>query len=115
MLRSLIDAGADPNSTTPGGETALMTASRTGSVEAVTLLLDRGANVNAKDAGRAQTALMSGIPEEHTHLVSARGAYVNAQPAITVPKGEYVPARAGGASGSGIIRQRALPKADGGM
>jgi ankyrin repeat protein len=40
---------------------------------------------------------------------------VNAQTAITVPKGEYVPARAGGASGSGIIRQRALPKADGGM
>jgi ankyrin repeat protein len=118
ILRRLMDAGADPNSTTPGCETALMTASRTGSVEAVTLLLDRGANVNAKDAGRAQTALMWAITEKHPDIVkllAARGADVNAQTAITVPKGEYVPARAGGASGSGIIRQRALPKADGGM
>jgi len=118
ILRRLMDAGADPNSTTPGGETALMTASRTGSVEAVTLLLDRGANVNAKDVGRAQTALMWAITEKHPDIVkllAARGADVNAQTAITVPKGEYVPARAGGASGSGIIRQRALPKADGGM
>ena len=32
-----------------------------------------------------------------------------------MPKGEYVPARAGGASGTGIIRQRALPTTDGGM
>ena len=30
-------------------------------------------------------------------------------------RGEYVPARAGGASGNGIIRQRALPTKDGGM
>ena len=32
-----------------------------------------------------------------------------------MPKGEFVPARAGGASGTGIIRQRALPTANGGM
>ena len=61
---------------------------------------------------------MWAITEKHPDIVkllAARGADVNAQTAITVPKGEYVPARAGGASGSGIIRQRALPKADGGM
>ena len=118
ILRKLLDAGADPNSATPGGETALMTAARTGSGEAVTLLLDRGATVNAKDAVRAQTALMWAVTEKHPDIVkllAARGADVNAQTAITIPKGEYVPARAGGASGSGIIRQRALPKADGGM
>jgi uncharacterized protein len=118
ILRKLLDAGADPNSATPGGETALMTAARTGSAEAVTLLLDRGATVNAKDAVRAQTALMWAVTERHPDIVkllAARGADVNAQTAITIPKGEYVPARAGGASGSGIIRQRALPKADGGM
>src|SRR5262249_54517458 len=44
-----------------------------------------------------------------------RGADINALTSVTVPKGEYVPARAGGAAGGGIIRQRALPTADGGM
>src|SRR5262245_19482075 len=118
IMRRLLDAGADPNSATPGGETALMTAARTGSVEAVTLLLDRRASVNAKDTARAQTALMWAVTENHpdvVKLLAARGADVNARTTVTTPKGEYVPARAGGASGTGIIRQRALPKADGGM
>lgn len=118
ILRRLLDAGADPNSATPGGETVLMTASRTGNNEAVTLLLDRRANVNARDSVRAQTALMWAVTENHPDLVKllvARGADVNAQTAITMPRGEYVQARAGGASGQGIIRQRALPTKDGGM
>jgi ankyrin repeat protein len=118
MIRRLLDAGADPNSANPGGETALMTAARTGKVDAVTLLLDRGANVNAKDTVHAQTALMWGVVENHADMVKlllARGADINAHTIVTQPKGEYVPARAGGASGSGIIRQRALPTADGGM
>ena len=34
--------GADPNWATPEGETALMTAARTGRADAVGLLLDRG-------------------------------------------------------------------------
>jgi ankyrin repeat protein len=118
MIRALLDAGADPNTATPDGETALMTAARTGKVDAVTLLLDRGANVNAKDDVHAQTALMWAVLENHADMVKlllARGAGINAHTNVTVPKGEYVPARAGGASGSGIIRQRALPTADGGM
>jgi ankyrin repeat protein len=118
ILRRLLDAGADPNSASPGGETALMTAARTGNVDAVQLLLDRRANVNASDATHAQTALMWAAAENHTPIVRllvAHGADVNARTAVTIPKGEYVPARAGGASGPGIIRQRALPTADGGM
>jgi ankyrin len=118
ILRKLLDAGADPNTATPGGETALMTASRTGNVEAVTLLIDRGANVNARDTVRAQTGLMWAVTENHPSIVKllvARGADIKARTTVTTPKGEYVPARAGGASGNGIIRQRALPKADGGM
>jgi uncharacterized protein len=118
ILRRLLDAGADVNTATPGGETALMTAARTGNADAVTLLLDRGANVNAKDAARSQTALMWAVTENHPDIVKllvARGADVKAQTTITTPKGEYVPARAGGASGNGIIRQRALPTKDGGM
>jgi uncharacterized protein len=118
IIRKLLDAGVDANSANPGGETALMTASRSGSAEAVKLLLDRGANANAKDAVHAQTALMWAVLENHPDVVKlliAGGADVNAHTTVSLPKGEYVPARAGGASGNGIIRQRALPTADGGM
>jgi ankyrin repeat protein len=118
IIRKLLDAGVDANNANPGGETALMTASRSGSAEAVKLLLDRGANANAKDAVHAQTALMWAVLENHPDVVKlliAGGADVNAHTTVTLPKGEYVPARAGGASGNGIIRQRALPTADGGM
>jgi uncharacterized protein len=118
MIRILLDAGVDPNTANPGGETALMTAARTGKVDAAALLLDRGANVNAKDTVHAQAALMWAVLENHSDMVKmllARGADINAHTNITRPKGEYVPARAGGASGTGIIRQRALPTPDGGM
>jgi ankyrin repeat protein len=118
ILRRLLQAGADPNTATPGGESALMTAVRGGHVDAVTLLLDRGANVHATDAVRAQTALMWAVTEGHLDVVKllvGRGASVNARTVVTKPRGEFVPARAGGASGPGIIRQRALPTADGGM
>ena len=54
-------------------------------------------------------------PPDIVKLLAARGADVNARTIVSIPKGEYMPARAGGASGTGIIRQRALPKADGGM
>jgi ankyrin repeat protein len=118
ILRLLLDAGADPDTATPSGETALMTAARTGTTEAVALLLDRGAHVNAKESVRGQTALMWAVVEQHLPVVKLlldRGADVNARTLVAKPKGEYVPARAGGASGTGIIRQRALPTADGGM
>jgi ankyrin repeat protein len=118
ILRRLLDAGADVNTATPGGETALMTAARTGRIDAVALLLDRGAKVNATDTVRSQSALMWAVTENHPDIVKllvARGADVKAQTTITMPRGQYVPARAGGASGNGIIRQRALPTKDGGM
>jgi uncharacterized protein len=61
---------------------------------------------------------MWAVTENHPEIVrqlAARGADVKAQTTITVPRGQYVAARAGGASGQGIIRQRALPTKDGGM
>src|SRR5688572_23725923 len=118
ILRRLLDAGADPDTTLPAGEAALMTAARTGNRDAVALLLDRKATVNATDTVRSQTALMWAVTENHPEVVkllASRGANVNAQTKVTAPRGEYVPARAGGASGNGIIRQRALPTKDGGM
>ena len=58
MVERLLAAGADPNTTMPEGDTALMTAARTGNVGAVKALLVRGANVNARENWKGQTALM---------------------------------------------------------
>src|SRR4029077_5627090 len=54
----LLKAGADPNIAQSTGETPLMTCARTGSVAAVKLLLEHGANADAREAERGQTALM---------------------------------------------------------
>jgi ankyrin repeat protein len=95
-----------------------MTAARVGRVDAVTLLLDRGAAVDARTLPARQTALIWAVTDNHPEIVKmlvARGADVNAHTAVTKPQGEYVPARAGFAAGPGILRQRALPTPQGGM
>ena len=64
-------AGADPNASLPGGETALMTAARTGRVEVVRALIARGADVHATEGRRGQTALMWAAAEGHVETVEA--------------------------------------------
>src|SRR5579862_2680450 len=116
MVAKLRDAGACPNAANAGGETVLMTSARTGKVEAVKLLLDRGANVNAKDPEHSQTPLMWAVIENNldvAKLLIERGADINAHTAVTVTKGEFTLARAGG--GPGTTLQRAKPSAGGGM
>src|SRR4030095_10581923 len=59
-----------------------MAGARVGSVAAVTMLLDRGAQVDATDASFKQTALMVAIRENKPDVVRtliARGANVNAK------------------------------------
>ena len=58
IVEALLKAGADPNERLPHGEIALMMASRTGNTTAMKVLLDRGAEVNAKEKLRGTTALM---------------------------------------------------------
>jgi len=58
VLLALPQAGDLANSATVNGTTALMFAAQAGSVDAVKLLLDRGAKVDAKENTRAETALM---------------------------------------------------------
>ena len=70
IVELLLDAGADPNSALPGGETALMTASRTGRVGPVEALLAHGADVNAREH-KGQTALMWAAAEGHVEVVDA--------------------------------------------
>jgi ankyrin repeat protein len=69
MIARLLDAGAHPNSASPEGQTALMTASRTGNPAAVRVLLDRGAEVGATEGYRGQTALMWAAAQGHAEIV----------------------------------------------
>jgi uncharacterized protein len=76
----LLAAGADANATMKSGETALMMAARSGSLEAVGALLARGARHDARER-RGQTALMWAAAEGHAAVVRAlveNGADINA-------------------------------------
>ena len=64
VIEALLEAGADPTAPT-AGEPHIMAAARTGSVEAVTLLVRHGADVNAQETLRGQTALMWAVAEDH--------------------------------------------------
>jgi len=65
----LLKAGADPNAALPDGETALMTAARTGKVDAVKSLLAHGASANAKEPVRGQTPLMWAAAEGNADVI----------------------------------------------
>ena len=80
LFDALLGASTDPNTASPEGETALMTAARTGVPGAITALLARGADVNAKESTRGQTALMWAAGEGHAAAIKtliAGGADIN--------------------------------------
>ena len=82
ILQQLLTAGAAPDTAMPEGETALMTIARVGNVEALKLLVDRGANVNSRDGFRGQTALMWAAARNNAdavRLLVKAGADVNAR------------------------------------
>src|SRR4029450_10865490 len=61
--------GANPNTSSPDGETPLMTAARTGNATAVKLLVAHGAQVAAEENWRGQDALMWAAAEGHKTVV----------------------------------------------
>src|SRR5258705_487843 len=61
---------ADAYAALPEGETALMTAARTGKVEAMKVLLAHGANVEAREGWKQQTALMWAAHEGNTEAAT---------------------------------------------
>ena len=78
---ALLKAGADPEART-SGETALMTAVRTGGVDVVNVLLAHGADVTATEPSSGQTVLMAAVAEAHpavAHVLLEHGADVRAQ------------------------------------
>jgi ankyrin repeat protein len=82
MVGRLLAARGDADAALPSGETALMTCARTGTTDAVRGLLERGADVDARETHRGQTALMWAAAGKHPAVVAAlveRGADVNAK------------------------------------
>jgi ankyrin repeat protein len=67
---------------TPAGDTAVMMAARTGAAGAIRVLVEAGANVNAKESWGGTTALMWAVSENHAEaarLLIGGGADVNAR------------------------------------
>ena len=78
-LQALLKAGADPNAAEPrGGMTPLMHAAVSGSLDAMTLLLDKGASVNAANSAGSTALMMSVTDIDKVSLLLERGADVNA-------------------------------------
>ena len=82
MVKSLLDRGAFANTVMAEDESVLMTAARAGVEEVVNLLISAGANVNARESWRGQTALMWAAAEgnlEVLELLVSEGADVSAR------------------------------------
>ncbi len=69
-LAALLEAGADPTRMT-AGVPPILSAARTGNVEAVRVLARHGADVNATETLRGQTALMWAAAEDHPAVAQA--------------------------------------------
>lgn len=82
VVEALLRAGAAPGKAMPSGETPLMVAARTGHRDVAALLLDKGADVNAREATHNQTALMWAFSRKHldvARLLVERGADIRAR------------------------------------
>ena len=69
VIEELLKAGADANEKNANGTTALMTAASSGSVDGLRVLLDHGADIQAKESAHGQTALMFAAALDRTAAV----------------------------------------------
>src|SRR5207244_3326602 len=79
-IETLLASGADANSATTNGTTALMLASAAGHVDAVKALLAKNANINAKESVKGETPIAFAAAFGRADVIrelAARGADVN--------------------------------------
>lgn len=82
MVEALLKAGADAKAVNANGTTVLMTAASVGSVDTLKVLVEHGANVNAKESAHGQTALMFAAALDRAEAVKFLLAH-GAQPNVT--------------------------------
>jgi uncharacterized protein len=71
VIATLLAAGADPKAATSTGTTALMLAAAAGNPRTVTMLVENGADVNAKESVMQQTPLMFAAAYNRTEAMKA--------------------------------------------
>lgn len=82
IMRALVRAGGDIESANAEGQTLLMAVARTGRTDTAKLLLDKGANVDAREHWGGQTALMWAAAQRQPamiRLLLKHGADVDAR------------------------------------
>ena len=92
-----------------------MAAARAGNLDAVTLLLDRGAAVNAADPQYGHTALMWAVRRNDTaitRLLLTRGATIEAHTRVGEKPAVRLPGAGGGSHGVGIVRSGVPPQGE---
>ena len=125
MIEKLLSAHANPNVATWTGETPLMTCANTGSLEGVKALIAHGANVNAKENQKDQTALMWAAAKKHPDIVKAliaakadvhaRSKLINLPEAFQVPCTPKDPCLSGAKDGYTYASTVHFPKTAGGF
>lgn len=108
IVAELLNAGANPNKAGVTGVTPLMFAAASGEVESLRLLIEKGAQVNAKENANEQTALMFAAALNRVDAVKfliRNGAALDAKTKLTKLErlrvdmdGNIIPAKEGAAS-----------------
>ena len=71
IVDRLLKGGVDAKSLGPNGESMVMFAARNGNPDVIRLLVEAGANVNAREPLRGTTALMWAVEQRHPEAVAA--------------------------------------------
>jgi ankyrin repeat protein len=107
MVKLLLDAHANPNTTDASGVTCLMRAAEQGNEAIVRDLLAKGASVTQRDPAFQQTALMFAARAGRTaiaKLLLARHAAVDDQTRTGKTPAFRLPSSNAGSKGAGIVR-----------